>query len=580
VLILSADVGEGHAAAARALKEQLEGSGEPVEVVIIDGLAAMGERLRAAVADGYRTQLRVSPRSYSLYYWLLEHLAPVRFVTKQVLCRLGAGSLRSEILRRDPDVVVSTYPAITVVLSHLRRRRLLDIPTVATITDMTGLFFWAQRGIDTHLVMYDASIRDVERIAGRGSVQLVRPLIAAEFLEPRDRAAARAALGLSDARHVVVVSGGGWGVGDIEGAVEQLVQIPDATVICVAGRNEPARARLAERFAKSTRVRVLGFTDQMSDLLAAADVLVHSTGGVTCLEAMARGCPVVSYGLPVGHAKLNTRLMAEHEFLLLAEDANELVAHVERGCRGEGCSPLAVSRAAALDAASAVLAAHRRVSPLARWRVRVVSIGAAVVMSLGAGVWVMSTDEVAAFASVLGIHPVKTFKTSRPVVAVIVNAPAGAAATVARRLAHDRLEASIATTVPLDRHAMATLRAYGDVPIPTIGHSSGPFGWLRTSSVLRHEARALHLRHHFYYLEPRNPTLGQLLLARTAGALPVHGSVALGARTRLSRQQLHAGAVVVVSLSGSARSLRALDRLGSALQSDGLIALPLSALAS
>ena len=465
------------------------------------------------------------------------------------------------------------------MLSHLRRRRLLDIPTVATITDMTGLFFWAQRGIDTHLVMYDASIGDVERIAGRGSVQLVRPLIAAEFLEPRDRAAARAALGLSDARHVVVVSGGGWGVGDIEGAVEQLVRIPDATVICVAGRNETARARLAERFATSTRVRVLGFTDRMSDLLAAADVLVHSTGGVTCLEAMARGCPVVSYGLPVGHAKLNTRLMAEHEFLLLAESEEELVAHVERGCRGEARSPLSVSRAAALDAASAVLAAHRRVSPLARWRVRLVSVGAAVVMSLGAGVWVMSTDEVAAFASVLGIHPVKTLKTDRPAVAVIVNAPAGAAATVARRLAHDGLEASIATAVPLGRHAMATLHSYGDVPIPTIGHSSGPFGWLRTSSVLRHEARALHLHRHFYYLEPHDPTLGQLLLARTAGALPVHVSVALGARTRLSRQQLRAGAVVVVSLSGSAPSLRALDRLGAALQSDGLIALPLSALA-
>ena len=236
VLILSADVGEGHAAAARALKQQLEACGEPVEVSIIDGLAAMGERLRSVVEDGYRTQLRVSPRSYGLYYWMLEHLAPMRFVTKQMLCRMGAASLRREILQRDPDVVVSTYPAITVVLSHLRRRRLLNVPTVATITDMTGLFFWAQRGIDTHLVMYDASVRDVERIAGRGSVQVVRPLIAAEFLEPRDRDAARAALGLSAARRVVVVSGGGWGVGDLEGAVAELLRIPDATVICLAGR--------------------------------------------------------------------------------------------------------------------------------------------------------------------------------------------------------------------------------------------------------------------------------------------------------------------------------------------------------
>jgi processive 1,2-diacylglycerol beta-glucosyltransferase len=577
VLILSADVGEGHAAAARALKQQLEACGQPVEVAIIDGLSAMGERLRSVVEDGYRTQLRVSPRSYSLYYWMLEHLAPMRFITKQTLCRLGAGPLRREILRRDPDVVVSTYPAITVVLSQLRRRRQIDIPTVATITDMTGLFFWAQRGIDTHLVMYDASVRDVERIAGRGSAQVVRPLIAAEFLRPRDRAAARAALGLPDAGRVVVVSGGGWGVGDLGGAVDELARIPDATVICLAGRNDVERERLTERFASAARVRVLGFTDQMSDLLAAADVLVHSTGGVTCLEAMARGCPVVSYGLPVGHAKLNTRLMAEHEFVLLAEDPLELVAHVERGCGARAPHPPTAAPGAALDAASAVLAAPRRVSPIARWRLRAVSVGAAVLLSLGAGAWVMSTDEVAAVAAVVGIHPVKTLKTDQPAVAVIVDVPAGDTATVARRLARDGIEASIASTSVPGRRVLQTLRHDGDGPIPTIGHSS-LFGWIRTPTVLRREARALHLHHRFYYLEPHNPSLGELLLARTAGAMPVHGSVALDAHTRLPQRPLRAGDVVVVSVSLSAGSLRALDRLASALQSDGLVGLPLAEL--
>jgi UDP-N-acetylglucosamine:LPS N-acetylglucosamine transferase len=579
VLILTADVGEGHAAAARALKEQLEGCGEPVEVTIIDGLAAMGERLRCAVSDGYRTQLRVSPRSYSIYYWLLEHLAPVRLITKQVLCRLGANSLRAEILRRDPDVVVSTYPAITVVLSHLRRRRLLDVPTVATITDMTGLFFWAQRGIDTHLVMYEASVRDVERIAGRGSVQVVRPLIAAEFLAPRERGAARAALGLSQTRRVVVVSGGGWGVGDLEGAVEQLHEIPNTTVVCLAGRNDAVRARLETRFGSAAHVRVLGFTDRMSDLLAAADVLVHSTGGVTCLEAMARGCPVVSYGLPVGHAKLNTRLMAEHEFLLLAEDPDELLEHVRRGCSGATGLSGPAARVAELDAASAVLAADRRVNPVAAWRVRVARFAVAAVLSLGAGAWVLSTDEVAALAAVVGIHPVKTIKTDRPVVAVIVKAPAGELASVARRLGSDHLEASIAITAAPRGAAMRALNAYGDVPIPTIGHS-GPFGWIRTSSVLRREARALHLHHHFYYLEPSNPSLGLLLLARTAGALPVRGSVSLSSRTPVSARALRSGDVVVVSLDGRAGSLHELDRLSLALQSDGLIGLPLSALTS
>jgi UDP-N-acetylglucosamine:LPS N-acetylglucosamine transferase len=572
VLILSADVGEGHAAAARALRQQLESCGEPVQVAIIDGLQAMSERLRRMVSDGYRTQLRVAPRPYSLYYWALEHLAPMRLMTKTVLCRMGARSLRREIERRNPDVVVSTYPAITVVLSHLRRRRQIDVPTVATITDMTGLFFWAQRGIDTHLVMYDQSVPAVERIAGRGSAQVVRPLIAAEFLRPRDRGAARRALALPDSGHVVVVSGGGWGVGDLEGAVAQLAALPETTLVCVTGRNEEVRERLAERFAGSDHVRVLGFTDRMPDLLAAADVLVHSTGGVTCLEAMARGCPVVSYGLPVGHAKLNTKAMAAQEYLLLAESPDELVEQVSRGC---GARAACAALGASVDAAAAVLAAPRRVSPIARWRLVLANVGAALLLTLGAGTWVMSTDELNAFASVLAPQTVKV-KTSQPEVAVIVRAPAGSVDALMARLANDGLEASIATTTVPSAATRAAMISYGDESIPTISRA-GLFNWIRTPSLLRHDARALHLHHRFYYLEPADPTFGQLLLGRTAGGVPVKGSLALSDRTPVSTRRLSKGDIVVVTVTGSRASYRVLDQLAGALESDGLVGLPLSA---
>ncbi|HEX4034029.1 MAG TPA: glycosyltransferase [Solirubrobacteraceae bacterium] len=578
MLILSADVGEGHAAAARALRQQLERCGEPVEVTIIDGLAAMGERLRSVVEDGYRTQLRVSPRSYSVYYWMLEHLAPMRFLTRLVLCRLGAAPLRRAIVAHDPDVVVSTYPAITVVLSNLRRRHQLGIPTVATITDMTGLFFWAQRGIDTHLVMYDQSVRDVERIAGAGSAQVVRPLIAAEFLEPRERESARAALDLPASGRVIVVSGGGWGVGDLEGAVEGLVGIRDSTVVCLTGRNESEYARLMERFASAPSVRVLGFTDRMPELLAAADVLVHSTGGVTCLEAMASGCPVVAYGLPVGHAKLNTRKMAEHEYVLLAEDAAELVERVERGCAASSPVP-AISRGVVLDAASAVLSAPRRVTQIARWRVRAASIGVAAVLSLGAGTWVMSTDEVAAFASVIGIHPVKTVKTTYSAVGVIVYAPNAAPPALAHRLHRDGLSGSIALSIAPAAGTERRLHSEGDIVMPTIGHS-GLLGWIKTPAQLRHEAHALHLRHHFFYLEPQAPSLGDLLLARTAGGIPVRGSMTLGAGASIPAKSLHAGDVVVLTLRSRHPKLAMIDRLARVLHSDGLLGLPLSSLLS
>ena len=81
-------------------------------------------------------------------------------------------------------------------------------------------------------------------------------------------------------------------------------------MVCLAGRAEESRLRLERAYADEPRVTVLGFIDTMSDLLAAADVLVHSTGGVTCLEALARGCPIVAYGGPSGHTPLLAREMA------------------------------------------------------------------------------------------------------------------------------------------------------------------------------------------------------------------------------------------------------------------------------
>ena len=258
VLILSADVGEGHAAAARALAQQIESGPEPAEVTVIDGLAAMGRVLRQVVQDGYRVQLRFLPWSYSLVYWLLEHVPPVRWLTRWQLRLFGARPLARRIAEYDPDVIVSTYPAVTVVLARLRRTGAVRCPTVATITDLTGLFFWAQPGIDMHLVMYGESMPSVERIAGQGSARLVAPLISAEFLEPRCPLESRRALGLPEEGRMVVVSGGGWGVGDVEGAVRELCRVGEvSSIVCLAGRNEQLHKRLSHHLrARAARARV------------------------------------------------------------------------------------------------------------------------------------------------------------------------------------------------------------------------------------------------------------------------------------------------------------------------------------
>jgi processive 1,2-diacylglycerol beta-glucosyltransferase len=585
VLILSADVGEGHAAAARALAQQIKDSGEAAEVTVIDGLAAMGRLLRPIVEDGYRVQLRFFPWTYTVVYWLLEHVAPVRALARRLLCMFGSRPLERTIGEYDPDVVVSTYPAVTVVLARLRRTGAVGCPTVATITDLTGLFFWAQPGIDMHLVMYGESMPSVERIAGHGSVQLVRPLISAEFLEPRCAQEARRSLGLPEDGRMVVVSGGGWGVGDIAGAVREFTKVPEVTsIVCLAARNEHLAQKLRTTFALEPRVRVYGFTDRMPELLSAADVLVHSTGGVTCLEARAAGTPVVSYGLPVGHARLNTRAMASLQLLRLANDRHELREHVRASFAGR--SPTSESEAIEpqdpAPAVDVVLNTPPRVRPIPIWRLRLAAALTQVVILLGVGSWVMSTDEVTALAGmVLGAAPLKHIKTSQREVAVIAHVPARYLQVVAAELAGRGIHVSLADDAGVpSAQRITVVRSLGDELLPEVP-SSAPLRWVRTRGTLRSQARALGLRHRFYFLAPAGGlSVGQLVLARTAGGISVSGAKRLSATGRLPQGNMRAGDVLVVELDGSAASVAGFERIVSWLGSGGLGVEPLAWMAS
>jgi UDP-N-acetylglucosamine:LPS N-acetylglucosamine transferase len=584
VLILSADVGEGHAAAARALATQLEDAPQPTEVTVIDGLAAMGRVLRPVVEDGYRVQLRFVPWTYTLVYGLLNHVRPVRAIATRLLCLFGSRPLARNIAAHDPDVVVSTYPAVTVVLARLRRTGEVSCPTVATITDLTGLFFWAQPGIDMHMVMYGESLSSVERIAGRDSARLVQPLISEDFLQPRCPLQARRALGLPEEGRMVVVSGGGWGVGDVEGAVREFIRVPEASsIVCLAGRNEPLARKLRRTFAREPRVHVYEFTDKMPELLAAADVLVHSTGGVTCLEAMAAGTPVVSYGLPVGHARINTRAMAALDLVRLANDTKELREHVQASfaCEPEAQQPaLEDSGAENLAAADVVLQAWRRVRPIPRWRLRAVALATQLVLLLGVGTWMMSTDDVTAIAgAVLRVHPLAKVKTDQPDVGLIVHVPASDVSFVAAELAGRGIHVSFADdgAVP-SPSTIAKLHEMGDEFLPEVTGTS-LLRWVRTRSVLRAQARALGLRHRFYFLQPPGGlTLGQLVLARTAGATPVCGSMRLNAEGPLPQRQTRAGDVLVVQLDGSPSSVLGLERIVASLGDEGLEAESLASL--
>lgn len=311
VAILSADIGEGHATVARALADGLRERG--ADVVVTAGLDVLGRRAQRLLEPGLHRHLSRRSTAYGLAYRAVMGCAPLGRAGELALLALGGRALRVTVARLRADVVVSTYPVITAALGGLRAAGRLPVPVAATVSDVVGLRFWVHPGVDLHLLMYAASRPEAVRRAGGDArrVRVVRPILRDGFDPPPARSTARAALGRSgDGRRLVVVSGGGWGFGALQDAVDAALDAgADTDVVALPGRSDPARARLAERYRKEPRVDVLPFTDRMPALLTAADALVHTTGGVTALEAQATGCPLICFGRPPGHIAANIRAL-------------------------------------------------------------------------------------------------------------------------------------------------------------------------------------------------------------------------------------------------------------------------------
>ena len=302
VLIISADIGEGHDLPARAVAREFKDEDPDAQISIVNGLPAMGPVLTKILRENSAFMFTWLPWLFDLQYTLFMKFAPTRWLARKLLTMLGRRGLMRLIRAHNPDLIVSTYPGVTAVLGELRRKNRFDVPCYSSITDLAGLQFWAHPGIDLHFITHPESAEEVEQIAGPGSVRWAKPPTAPAFLAARSRADARRALGLPAQGTVIAVSGGGWGVGDLAGATRAALDVQDATVLCLCGRNDRLRAQVSKRFAGEPRLRIMGFTDRMGDVLA-ADVLVHSSAGLTVLEAIIRGCPVISYGFGYGHVR-------------------------------------------------------------------------------------------------------------------------------------------------------------------------------------------------------------------------------------------------------------------------------------
>jgi hypothetical protein len=321
VLVLSATVGQGHEGAARELERRLTARG--VQVEVRDYLDALPRIARGVLRDLYQPTVQYAPALFESLFHGLEHDGALRR-TAEAVCRWAEAGV--ERWARDADVVVTTYPLAGQTLGALREQGRITAPTMTYLTDPAAHATWCHPGVDHHLTVTDATALDARRygVAARAT----GPLCAPTFTRTqRSREAVRDELGLPRTAPVALLSAGSLGMGDIPRTVRDLLAHPRLRVVVLCGRN----ARLRRRLGRDERVVALGWRDDVSDLMAASDVLVHNAGGLSLTEALAAGLPAITY-LPIaGHGRANAEVLAAAGIAPCPRDARELadaVAHV------------------------------------------------------------------------------------------------------------------------------------------------------------------------------------------------------------------------------------------------------------
>lgn len=300
VLVVSASMGAGHDGAAAELCRRLEADGIRTRTVDFLDAAPWAGRLIKRV---YELQLASAPWAYEATY-RIWFAGPVLCAPLACLLTLVFGRrLRQWAAELGASTVVSTYPLASVVLGRLRRRRYrrLAVPAVTFVTDFAVHPLWVHRGIDLNLCVHPDSAAQAARTTGRPA-RSPGPLVTQRFRSKLPgRGEAREQLGLPAGARVALVVAGSWGVGEVEQTFDALLATGTYLPVVVCGTNEELRRRLAAR----GQGVVLGWTDAMPALMAAADVLVQNAGGLTCMEAFAVGLPVVSYRPIPGHGRQN-----------------------------------------------------------------------------------------------------------------------------------------------------------------------------------------------------------------------------------------------------------------------------------
>ena len=290
------NAGGGHRSAATALDEVIRRERRPWEVRLVNLFEVLDPHDLFHRATGMKPEQYYNARLER--GWTIGLAQELRIL--QGLIRLSHRSLVAQLAAHwrttRPDLVVSLVPNFNRAMHAALAQARPGTPYATLLTDFADFppHFWIEPGQRQHLICGTARAVAQAKAAGYDEEHVHATsgmVIRASFYEnaPFDRVAESRKLGLDPNLPTGVVMFGGHGSRAMRQIAKRLDRLQ---LILVCGHNAALAERLRAMPAAAGRV-VVGFTQNVRDLMRLGDFFIGKPGPGSISEAVQQGLPVI-----------------------------------------------------------------------------------------------------------------------------------------------------------------------------------------------------------------------------------------------------------------------------------------------
>lgn len=317
-LILSVSAGGGHGHAAEAIKSYIKIHEPYSRIRVIDTIKYINPILDKVIIGSYLKTIKITPQLFGKLYNFAETDDGIATLSSKVNSLLTS-KLLPLIKDFKPQIIITTHPFTTEMLSILKQKGDLDTPVVCVMTDYAPHAFWIHKKIDRYIVSNSDMIDEmVQRGVKKDIIFDLGIPTKPEFIGTFDKSSTIKELGFNEDIPVLLVMGGSLGMGKIANIYSELIKIETpCQIIVITGNNKKLYSDLKKLEESSNKNTViLGYTENVNKYMQCADLLLTKPGGLTITEALICRVPLAIFSPIPGQEEKNVEFLLRHNLAI------------------------------------------------------------------------------------------------------------------------------------------------------------------------------------------------------------------------------------------------------------------------